>query len=76
MPDEPWSWSATELAAAIRSRRISARESLASCFARMDAVNPAINAVIVMVLIVGIYIWLLDTVAFWAVYDLVLNVRG
>ncbi len=32
--------------------------------------------VIVMVLIVGIYIWLLDTVAFWAVYDLVLNVRG
>src|SRR5687767_14601446 len=46
MPDEPWSWSATELAAAIRSRRISARESLASCFARMDAVNPAINAVV------------------------------
>lgn len=32
--------------------------------------------VIVMVLIVGIYIWLLDTVAFWAVYDLILRVRG
>lgn len=32
--------------------------------------------VIVMVLLVGIYIWLLDTVAFWAVYDLILDVRG
>jgi amidase len=46
MAEEVWSWSGTELAAAIRSRKISARESLASCFSRMDAVNPAINAVI------------------------------
>jgi preprotein translocase subunit SecE len=32
--------------------------------------------VIVMVLVVGIYIWILDAIAFWAVYDLILNVRS
>jgi preprotein translocase subunit SecE len=32
--------------------------------------------VIVMVLIVGIYIWILDTISLWAVYDLLLGVRG
>jgi preprotein translocase subunit SecE len=32
--------------------------------------------VIVMVLLVGIYLWLLDAVAFWAVYDLLLGVSG
>jgi preprotein translocase subunit SecE len=32
--------------------------------------------VIVMVLIIGLYIWVLDTISFWAVYDLILSVRG
>ncbi len=36
----------------------------------------ATMVVIVMVLVIGLYIWLLDTLAFWAVYDLILNVRG
>ena len=32
--------------------------------------------VIVMVLIVGLYIWILDTLSLWAVYDLILGVRS
>lgn len=38
--------SARELAAAIRDRQISAREALDAHYARIDAVNPAINAVV------------------------------
>lgn len=41
---EPWSMSATQLAAAIRARQVSAREATASVLARIEAVNPAINA--------------------------------
>ncbi len=36
----------------------------------------ATMVVIVMVLVIGLYIWILDTAAFWVVYDLILNVRG
>jgi amidase len=43
---EPWSWDALDLAAAIRARSISAREAVEACLARLDAVNPRINAVI------------------------------
>ncbi len=32
--------------------------------------------VIVMVLIIGLYIWILDTLSLWAVYDLILGVRS
>lgn len=43
---ELWQLDATELARLIRSGRASAREAVQSCLARMDAVNPAINAVV------------------------------
>jgi amidase len=46
MLDEIWRWDAVDIARAIRQRQISARESLASCLARLDAVNPSINAVV------------------------------
>lgn len=41
-----WRWRAVDLTAAIRSREISAREVALSCLARLEAVNPAVNAVI------------------------------
>lgn len=41
-----WQWTATDLAAAIRTRKISSREALESCIARLDEVNPRINAVV------------------------------
>ena len=43
---EIWRLSATALAAAIRERKISAREAAQAALARLDAVNPAINAVV------------------------------
>jgi amidase len=43
---ELWRWSATDLAHAIRTRRVSSREALEACLARMDAVNPRLNAVV------------------------------
>ncbi|MGM7668695.1 amidase family protein [Microbacterium sp. A93] len=46
---DPLSLSARDLAAALRHRRISAREVLGSHFARIDAVNPAVNAVVTQV---------------------------
>jgi amidase len=44
--DEPWRWPATELAHAIRTRRISSREAVAACLARTQAVNPMLNALV------------------------------
>ena len=41
--------SARDLAAAVRSRTVSAREVLDAHFARIDAVNPAVNAVVTQV---------------------------
>ena len=41
-----WRLSATELAGHVRGRRVSAREAAVAALARLDAVNPAINAVI------------------------------
>ncbi len=43
---ELWRLSASELAARIRRREVSAREAAAAALARLDAVNPALNAVI------------------------------
>ena len=41
-----WRLPAAELAAQIRSRQVSAREAAVAALARLDAVNPAINAVV------------------------------
>jgi amidase len=41
-----WRLSATDLAARVRGRDISAREAAEAALARLDAVNPAINAVV------------------------------
>jgi amidase len=39
-------WSATEIALAVRSRRLSAKEVVESHLARIDRVNPAVNAIV------------------------------
>ena len=44
--DELWRWTAEELVGGIRTRAISSREATESCLARLDAVNPRINAVV------------------------------
>jgi amidase len=41
-----WRLSASELAALVRSRKVSAKEAAQSGLARLDAANPAINAVV------------------------------
>ncbi len=41
-----WRHSASDLAALIRTREVSAREAAEAALARLDAVNPAINAVV------------------------------
>ena len=46
MSDALWSWSAQRLSAAIRSGAISAREATASSLDRVQAVNPALNAIV------------------------------
>ncbi|HEX3176549.1 MAG TPA: amidase [Methylomirabilota bacterium] len=43
-----WQWDAVELAAAIRTRKISSREAVQAVLQRLDAVNPALNAVTVL----------------------------
>ncbi|MGE5386028.1 MAG: amidase, partial [Betaproteobacteria bacterium] len=44
--EDLWRLSATELAGLIRSKKISAKEAAAAALARLDAVNPSINAVV------------------------------
>jgi amidase len=46
MSDQLWRWSAVDLARAIRTGRISSREAVQSCLARLEQVNPRINAVV------------------------------
>jgi len=43
---DTWRLSATDLAAAIRAKRVSASEAVRDALARLDAVNPRINAVV------------------------------
>ncbi|RDS86101.1 amidase family protein [Dyella psychrodurans] len=43
---ELWSMSASELAALVRSREVSAREVAENALRRLDAVNPRINAIV------------------------------
>jgi len=44
--DELWKLTATQLAQRIRQREVSCREAMQSCLARLDAVNPRLNAVV------------------------------
>ena len=46
MGEELWRWTAEELVRGIRTGAISSREATESCLARLDAVNPRINAVV------------------------------
>lgn len=46
MRDALWSWTAAEVAQAIANREITSVEATESALARMDAVNPMINAVV------------------------------
>lgn len=46
MPAELWRWDAATLAAAIRDRKVSSAEVVRACLDRLDAVNPAIHAVV------------------------------
>lgn len=46
MTDPLWSWPAHRLAAAIRHGQVSAREAVAASLARVDAVNPQLNAIV------------------------------
>jgi amidase len=41
-----WSWTATELAAALQEGSISSREATESCLGRMNEVNSSVNAVV------------------------------
>jgi amidase len=43
-----WEWNAGELATAIRTRKVSSREAVQAVLQRLDAVNPALNAVTVL----------------------------
>jgi len=48
MQGDLWRWDAVDLAQAIRVRRVSSREAVESCLKRLDAVNPKLNAVTVV----------------------------
>ena len=44
--EDLWRLSATDIAALVRSKKISAKEAASAALARLDAVNPKINAVV------------------------------
>jgi amidase len=44
--EDLWRLSATELATLVKSKKVSAKEAAVAALARLDAVNPAINAVV------------------------------
>jgi amidase len=44
--EDLWRLSATDIATLIRSKKVSAKQAAAAALARLDAVNPAINAVV------------------------------
>ncbi|MEA2180533.1 MAG: amidase, partial [Solirubrobacteraceae bacterium] len=46
LPGELWRWTAVDIARGVRTRRISSREAVESCLARIDEVNPHLNALI------------------------------
>jgi amidase len=46
MTDDLWRWQASDLADAIRNKSIKSRDAVEACLARIEQVNPTINAVI------------------------------
>ncbi|MBX6764413.1 MAG: amidase family protein [Rubrobacteraceae bacterium] len=46
LSDELWRWSAVEIARGVRTRQISSREAVESCLARIEEVNPRLNALV------------------------------
>src|SRR5260370_5345165 len=44
--EDLWRLSAADIAALIRSKKVSAKEAASAALARLDAVNPSINAVV------------------------------
>ena len=46
MADELWRWDTMRVAQAIRTRAVSSKEVIAACLARLEAVNPRVNAVV------------------------------
>jgi amidase len=44
--DDPCDWDATVLSSAIHARQISCREAMLACLTRVDALNPAFNAIV------------------------------
>jgi len=48
LPTEVWRMSATQLAAAIKRRQLSSREAVEAHLRRIEAVNPAVNAVVIV----------------------------
>ncbi len=46
MGEELWRWSATRMAEAIRTKEVSSLECVESCIGRIEAVNPAVNAIV------------------------------
>ncbi|MCD7101311.1 amidase [Pseudoclavibacter sp. 13-3] len=46
MVDELWAWSATRLATAIAAKDVSAKDAVTASFARIDALNPSLNAMV------------------------------
>ncbi len=48
MTEPLWSWDATALATAIRTRQLSSWEAVTAIIERLDQVNPSVNAVVVV----------------------------
>lgn len=48
LPPQLWQWDAVDLAWGIRARVISSREAVSSCLARIDQVNPTLNALVLV----------------------------
>src|SRR5580704_16300198 len=46
MADDLWRWDAVRLAHAIRTRLVSSKEAVGACLARLEAINPRVNAVV------------------------------
>jgi amidase len=46
MSEPLWCWTAAALADSIRDRRVSSREAVLSCLERIEAVNPAVGALV------------------------------